>query len=167
MTDEELRNAFNRISPKSDWERLFKSKMANDDVESLIDSIRKSRNSVAHCKFFYKDEYNQCRRSISKLNKEILAAIEITETEDFAKENYQNFIAGISRIKESLRDFAKSITPIVQMATQVMPAVLKDLSERISQIIKPFSSLSLLQLGENEREIKSLDDKRNNKDEVE
>lgn len=64
LTDKELRAAFIKYTPKSDWERFFSDKISELDVEGIIEEIRKSRNNIAHCKFFYRDEYESCKKAM-------------------------------------------------------------------------------------------------------
>lgn len=55
LSDEELRTAFLTLTPKSDWERFFSDKISGVDFERVFESIRRYRNDIAHCKFFYND----------------------------------------------------------------------------------------------------------------
>lgn len=99
LTDEELRAAFEKFSPKSDWERLFSDKAADVNIEQLIEAIRLQRNDIAHCKFFYKEKYESFCEISDRLNSAILEAINITEKKDFLKKKAEFFnisMAGIS-----------------------------------------------------------------------
>lgn len=134
LTDEELRNAFSDLTPKSDWDRFFKSKIPNDDIENMINYIRKNRNNVAHCKFLNKDDYEQSKTSIRKLNNELLMAITITETDDFLAKNKQNLSESFERIRNSIKEIVKKFEPITQFARKALPASLQALSERLRTI---------------------------------
>jgi len=87
LTDDKLRKAFSEIAPRSDWERFFADKMDADVIQSLIDEIRRSRNSIAHCKFFYQAEYATCNKAMGKFNKVVKSAIAITVDKDFSEKN--------------------------------------------------------------------------------
>lgn len=123
LGDEQIRKAFRSISPKSDWERFFVDKITEIDVKSLIDNIRLSRNSIAHCKFFYKQEYRACLKSLTRLKKALDKAIKLTEEIDFSKKNAENLRASLAGISMIFADFQKTaanaMEPIIQKATEV------------------------------------------------
>lgn len=104
LSNEKLRTVFSEISPKSDWERFFDDKMNIQDVQQLIEEIRKSRNNIAHCKFFYYDEYSSCNKFILKLNKTIKAAIDVTEKKDFVQKNVEVIFADVIKGFEEFRE---------------------------------------------------------------
>lgn len=87
LSNEELKEIINDLSPKSNWDRFFSEKIKLVDAESIFNSIRVYRNSVAHFKFFYKKEYDMCLKEVKQLNKAVVDAIKITEQEDFDKKN--------------------------------------------------------------------------------
>lgn len=89
LTDEKIRSAFEAFAPKSDWERMFANKADNEKVSKLIEDIRQDRNDIAHCKFFYEEQYKQFNKNVSTLNKTVLKAIKITEDEDFSNKNVE------------------------------------------------------------------------------
>ena len=109
LTDEELRDAFNECSPRSDWERFFSNKFDNDLIKTQIDEVRKKRNNIAHCKFFNKSEYELCKKQITLLNKEILNAIKITEDVDFTQKNAEEFKKSMETLATQIKDFTTSL----------------------------------------------------------
>ena len=113
LSDEELRKAFSQLTPKSDWERFFSSKIEIQNIEELIDAIRIYRNVVAHFKFFYKKEYDECNKKVSQLNKAILKAIQITEEKDFAEKNSEALKQALKGMVESFEKFKKSLEEMV------------------------------------------------------
>lgn len=106
LSDRELRSAILQFSPKSDWERFFSNKIEIDQIENIIDTIRRYRNSVAHYKFFSKEDYKICNKLINRLNKAILSAICVTEEVDFAKKN-------TAALRNALTAFSEKISSIV------------------------------------------------------
>ncbi len=106
LSDAELRTAIIQLSPKSDWERFFSEKVAIDDIEGMIDKIRKYRNSVAHYKFFNQNDYKNCNKLVARFNKAILSAIKITEEVDFVEKNNMT-------LREALSNFAERLNQIV------------------------------------------------------
>lgn len=120
LTDEQLRAAFKRYVPKSDWERFFNDKIPELNVEELIEEIRKSRNNIAHCKFFYKAEYDSCNKAISCLNKAIISAIRIAENKDFLDKNKEYISNTMAGVVERIGEFAQIVSDAVRPALQVM-----------------------------------------------
>lgn len=137
MSDEELRNAFLQFTPKSDWERFFSNKIAMIDIISVIDSIRQYRNNVAHCKFFYKNDYYECKKLINRLNKAIIKAIELTEKNDFTKKNMETISNGL---KTALSAFSFNMEAYVQSSSEYainnISASLGYFASRLGEILK-------------------------------
>ncbi|MBR6984467.1 MAG: hypothetical protein IKH75_13255 [Ruminococcus sp.] len=116
LTDEELRNSFNRYTPQSDWDRFFRDKIDDDvNAESLIDSIRVFRNNIAHCKFFNSQAYTECNEKIQELNDAIIKAIKITEEKDFSEKNHKALQESIIRMREVFTNISNTIKDIFKM----------------------------------------------------
>lgn len=155
LTDDELRKAFSEIAPRSDWERFFSNKMNDDAIQSLIDEIRGSRNSIAHCKFFYQTEYAICNKAMSKFNKAIKSAIAITEGKDFSEKNSESIKEAFASVSKRLDEYKKSMAevlrPIIQfsqkyseMMVPIKEGMLKNIStmlETIQPTLQSFSEL--------------------------
>ncbi|MCB2343301.1 Swt1 family HEPN domain-containing protein [Clostridium estertheticum] len=153
LTDDELRKAFSEIAPRSDWERFFSDKMDDDDFQSLIDEIRRSRNSIAHCKFFYHAEYARCNKAMSKFNKAVKSAIAITEDKDFSEKNSESIkeaLASVSkRFEEYKKSMAEALSPIIQISQQysemmvpIKEGMIKNISRMLETIQPTLQSLS-------------------------
>lgn len=123
--------------------------------KSLIDEIRKSRNSIAHCKFFYQSEYAICNKAMSKFNKAVKYAIAITEDKDFSGKNSESIkevLASVSkRFVEYKKSMAEALSPIIQMYQQysemmvpIKEVMIKNMSimlETIEPTLQSFSEL--------------------------
>ncbi len=138
LSDEDLRKAFLMFTPKSDWERFFSGKFVGLNVQEVIESIRKQRNNIAHCKFFYKSDYILCNKSINDLNKAIVAAIKITEEKDFISKN-------VERVKTSLAtsfdSMSKTIEPFLQsVIPQLQNIIIPQLLEKICEVMNPINT---------------------------
>ena len=81
LTDKELREAFLASAPRNNWDRFFKGKLSSE-VEEVFSQIQDYRNNIAHCKFFYRKDYEECYKLIKQLNKELVLAIKRTEDND-------------------------------------------------------------------------------------
>ena len=117
LTDEELRMAFCKYTPQSDWERC---KILGLDAEKIIEEIRKSRNNIAHCKFFYRAEYESCSSAIRNLNKALISAIKITEDKDFSDKNREYIKNALSGVLETIGLITQSISDMIKPALQGM-----------------------------------------------
>ena len=136
LSDEKLRKAFSNFSPKSDWERFFSKKINIPDIEEVIEQIRIFRNNVAHCKFFYKDDYELCDKLISKLNVAVLNAIKITEEIDFAAKNWDNLKIVISNFSERMKEL---MNPILEAQMALFKSGIFDImTNRIGDVISSF-----------------------------
>ena len=114
LSDEELRAAFSKFTPQSDWKRFFNSKIDIANVEDLIEDIRKYRNEVAHFKFFYKKDYDECRVLINKLNSAIIKAILLTEEKDFLVKNLGELTETLQKIAEGFESFKRFLLEFAQ-----------------------------------------------------
>lgn len=125
LSDEELREAFSKYVPRSDWERFFSNKIDISDIKELIEQIRLYRNKVAHFKFFYKNEYDDCNKLTSRLNSAIVKAIKITEDEDFAEKNVEALSESLKDVFAVFANFTKFLAEMTQKAITnfVAPAV--------------------------------------------
>ena len=120
LTDEELRIAFVKYTPKSDWDRFFSNKIPGFDAEKIIEEIRKSRNNIAHCKFFYNSEYKSCNEAIRSLNKALATAIKITEDKDFSDKNSEYIANAMAGVFERIEVLTQKLADAVKPALQIM-----------------------------------------------
>lgn len=149
MSEESLRSAFDTFSPKSDWERLFADKIGNGEIENMIETVRSIRNDIAHCKFFYKDQYNTFNKTVTDLNQLILEAIRLTEEQDFADKQMESIrvalkgmIDTVTQFRESMQDSLKSS---LQSVSLVINALKKSFDDTIGKMLSntDFNKLSL------------------------
>ena len=122
LTGAELRDAISEIRPKSDWERFFSHKVSMDDPAASIKRLSTFRNSVAHAKFFNRNDYEKCRKLIKSLNLAILEAIRITEEQDFAEKNMEALSASVAGVLEKIQTFTKWVgEKAIQTAQALIP----------------------------------------------
>jgi hypothetical protein len=138
LSDKELRSAFSKISPKSDWERFFSAKINLSDIEEMIDKIRQHRNNIAHFKFFYKDAYAESNKLINKLNTAIIKATKLTEDKDFVKKNLEHFRKSMSEGFKAFEKFKttidQSMLSLIQSIKFTVPPVLEQIREIVKSI---------------------------------
>lgn len=125
LSDEELRAAFLEYVPRSDWERFFSNKIDISDIKELIEQIRIYRNNVAHFKFFYKADYDECNKLVNSLNSAIIKAIKITEDKDFAEKNAENLSEALKEVLAGFATFTKTFGELVKksLVNVVAPTV--------------------------------------------
>ncbi len=138
LTDDELRKAFTEITPRSDWERFFADKMQVDSIQSLLEEIRRSRNSIAHCKFFYQAEYAICNKAMNEFNKAVKSAISITESKDFSKKNGESLAISMASITKRIEEYTKSLEELLPASKQYN--INEVISKNISIAFETFSS---------------------------
>lgn len=136
LSDEELRVAINDISPKSDWERFFNEKFQGVNVEGGIEAVRGVRNSVAHCKFLEKDQYNSCNKIINALNKALNRAIAITEKEDFDEKNAEYLRKAMSGVSSGIHELVSRFSEMLQGVTPYHTETYKGAMEATSTLAK-------------------------------
>lgn len=156
LTDEELRKAFSDYVPKSDWERFFSNKITLNNISDMIDTIRVHRNTVAHFKFFYKKDYDECNILINNLNTAIIEAIKITEDKDFTDKNAEILSEALKSVLAKLDEFTKVFMEKAQskLTTIIVPAV--DMISRAvqeSNLVKSLGELAIENVFANEEQI--------------
>lgn len=102
----------------------------------MIEQIRIYRNSVAHFKFFYKAEYDECNKLVNRLNTAIVKAIQITEEKDFVEKNVENLSESLKGVLDIFNSFKNSVAEIFQkVATTAVSPVLTELTKSIQESI--------------------------------
>lgn len=123
LSDEELREAFSKFTPKSDWERFFSSKIDIADIEDMIEKIRQHRNHIAHFKFFYNEAYAESNRLISQLNSAVLNAIKLTEDKDFAEKSAEHIANAMSNVLRRFSEMQQKIGDRIVRSLEVAEKV--------------------------------------------
>jgi hypothetical protein len=95
MTKDEIIEVLDQCRAKSLWERFFEGKIKIDHLQSNLGVIRNYRNSVAHSKHFYKDDYQKCSLILNKLIRQIEIAIEEIEIKTFNLSNISESIGAL------------------------------------------------------------------------
>ena len=107
LTDSELRQAFEKCRPASDFERLFSDKLQDIDTQGMIGQVHDYRTNVAHSKFFYREDYLSCNSVLNKLIKSIEKAIAITEEKDFVEKNWGKVIEALGPALKALAEYTQ------------------------------------------------------------
>ena len=130
--------------------------MDHIDIQTLISEIRKSRNNIAHCKFFHREEYFVCREAMGNLNRAIKYAVTITEEQDFVNKNSESirkaFSSGMERFQKAYDSINKAVLSTAELSSALTPLtnILSHLQEQLikpmqfTHILKPIIDVSLL-----------------------
>lgn len=164
LSDSELRNAIEHFSPKSDWDRFFKEKINIQNIKEIIDKIRNYRNSLAHFKFFYKNDYKECNSLFKELNDALVKAIYITEEIDFEEQNKEALKQAFSGISERLAEIFAHIYTAVQNFSSVFDKIENRINDRFSKIAGELIDSSV-EKDINERQEKLFEDNSNDEPE--
>lgn len=144
LSDSDLRNAFSRSVPKSDWERFFSAKIDDFDAKGAIEAIRKQRNQIAHCKFFYRQDFDDCCKVISDLDSAIISAIRITEEKDFWEKNWDTVRESMALARKKFDEVqTKFFGAIQQMNTMLEP--LQNLTRGFREVWEQYHLSALAQ----------------------
>lgn len=141
LSDEELRKTFNLCSYKNDWERFFDNKKFDDDFHETLNHIRNFRNSIAHCKFINKNQYENCILILKKSIKSLDEAIKVTEEQDFINKNVELQHDSFARLAKTMRKSIMNIYSTIIENIDAMTQPLNDLSQRLTKILKPITSM--------------------------
>lgn len=134
MSKEDIASLLEKCIPKSLWDRYFKDKI--DDIQVEINEIREFRNIVAHNKNFGLKEYKDFEIKIKSVNLKIKEAIEEIngkEIDDKFKLNSCTAYNNMELIVSSLVNISSNITENING---------KGLSLAISQLGKKFVEIA-------------------------
>lgn len=141
LSDEQLRDIINNNKPKSDWERLFSNKGFDNKIEETIGVINEFRNSVAHSKFFYKNDFLLLWDVLQKTNNTIDSAIKYTESEEFLKMNEEEMKRKLGQIASIISSWTKSYTEALDFGwIKVFTEQTKAFSDALKNSLKPIYS---------------------------
>lgn len=141
LSDEQLRDIINNNKPKSDWERLFSNKDFDNKIEETIGVINEFRNSVAHSKFFYKNDFLLLWDVLQKTYNTIDSAIKYTESEEFLKMNEEEMKRKLGQIASIISSWTKSYTEALDFDwIKVFTEQTKVFSDALKNSLKPIYS---------------------------
>lgn len=118
----------------SDWNRYFSKYIKIANINQNIDTIRDTRNTVAHCKFFGKEDYDFSKKIIIKTNAALIKAIELIR-----KKNFNQSIPGLLNSLQLLEDalskyketyLQEGLKNLFEIFRQIGSIAVKNLSNR-------------------------------------
>lgn len=131
---DEIIKILNKGRAKSLWDKFFLQEINIDNLHSKIEEIRNYRNSVAHCKHFYRDEYKECSQLLSGIIKQLDIAIENIESRTFRKNDITESLAALAGVMNQYNEQLKiSLEPIQNMAKELNKYVLPKITFNLSQ----------------------------------
>lgn len=140
LSDYEIRQTFRLCISKTDWERFFGDKNFDDNFQQTLNDIRNFRNNIAHCKFISKEQYENCIKILKKTTKSLDFAIKITEEKDFINKNLELQHESFERLAKTMCEVVANIyKPILENINSITQPM-KNLSEKLSQIVNPITS---------------------------
>ncbi len=141
LNDTEIRNIIKLGQPKTDWERFFEDKNIDKDFQKILDDIRFFRNSVAHCKFISKEQYNNCLEILKKNIKSLNIAIQTTEEKDFINKNIELQDKSFKKLANTMREIVLSSYIPLMENIDIITKPMNEITEKMSEIIKPITSM--------------------------
>lgn len=146
---DELIKIISKGRARSIWDRFFRDKINIDNICSKLEEVRNYRNSVAHCKYFYMDEYKKCNRLLNGMIKQLDIAIESIESRLFRKNDITESLAVFSEIIHKYNEqFNISLDPMMKMISELgkytLPIITFDLSKLMSSTFSKMQPVSHL-----------------------
>lgn len=141
LSDSEIREAFKLCSNKTDWERFFGDKNFDDNFQQILNDIRNFRNNIAHCKFISKEQYENCIDILKKTTKSLDVAIKITEEKDFINKNFELQHESFERLAKTMCETVLNIYKPLMENTDAITQPMRNLSEKLNEIVKPITSM--------------------------
>ncbi len=141
LDDNEIRNIIKLGKPKTDWERFFEDKNIDKDFQKILDDIRLFRNSIAHCKFISKEQYNNCLKILKKNIKSLNIAIQTTEEKDFINKNIELQDKSFKKLANTMREMVLSSYIPLMENIDIITKPMNEITEKMSEIIKPITSV--------------------------
>ena len=132
MTKEQIIEALDMCRAKSLWERFFESSVSIDDLQTNFGIIREYRNSVAHSKYFYKDDYIKCNRILNKLINQIENAIETIEVRTFGVIDIGKSLGVLAGAVALL--FAPALKTMIEASRISIPKINPQVAEQIKAL---------------------------------
>lgn len=134
---------------RSIWDRFFKDKINIDNIRSKLEEIRNYRNSVAHCKYFYMDEYKKCNQLLNGIIKQLDIAIESIESRMFRKIEITESLAAFSEVLHKYNEqFNISLEPMKKIAAELgkyrLPIISFDFLKLMSSSFSKMQPISQL-----------------------
>ena len=131
LSEEQIRLIINKGIIKSDWDIYFGDKFSTD-FKSVLSNLQKYSNSIAHCKFVTKTQYNDCLKSIKEAIKTVDRAIQLTQENDFKSKNVTYITGSITAFLKSLSEI---FTPVMDNMTTISNT-LSDGAKLVSNLSK-------------------------------
>ena len=154
LSDQELRDVISGIQPLSDWDRFFSKKVTLQNTDAMLDKLRGLRNTVAHVKFFYRNDYNTCKSLVESLNAAIIEAIRITEDEEFVEKNRENLQNSVAGVLEKVQNFTHWVGERAVKTAQALAPLAEKLGKTIAAMYQEDASSD----GAINQELNDLDD---------
>lgn len=125
LNSEELKNIIKNIEPKSNWDRFFKNKGFDKDIDNTMKIINGLRNIVAHNKIMNKNDYDLLLKLLKENIEIINQAISVTESVDFAILNRNKRIEAIEKFRNI----------VIQAISDINSSIYSKTYEKIANIL--------------------------------
>ena len=118
MDKDQITSALESGRAKSIWDRYFAPKITVPELKEKLGLIRINRNKVAHCKPFYKYDYDAIRKILydDGLIKQIEKAIDEISTKQMNTITIRDVIGGFATMLQATAVAAKIAAPVISSA---------------------------------------------------
>lgn len=106
--------------------------------------MRIHRNDIAHCKFFYKEQYESFCEAADDLNNSIIEAINITEEKDFLKKEAEFYRTAMASISERFVQFNTIIYESMKLSYENMDYISSTIKNSLKTLTESLYATSIL-----------------------
>ena len=141
MSKEQIISALESGRPKSRWDRYFASKIEIPNLKDKLSTIRVNRNKVAHCKPFYKKDFDETKRILCDdgLLEQIENAITEISAEQLNAINVRDVVVGFFSAVQAMYSAAEIISPALlkfaEFTSTLRNAAISNISDALQKYV--------------------------------
>lgn len=144
LTKEELISIIEHARKKSIWNDFLAKEIKIELPVTKLKYIKEKRNNVAHCKFFYKEDYEQASLYLDEFSPEIDQAIENAT------------IIDALTLSDIAYGFVRFISEMAQGAVRALSPAINALADIVNYVNSEIQQTSFSKLGEALAELSSV-----------
>ena len=147
LTKSELIDLLKKAQRRSVWNMFLADVIDISEPITKMSYLAKNRNKVAHCKFFYKDDYKTTSEYLNQFIPKIESAIEnvAIENDEIITDvlvGFNNFANNIvNAFSSALVPALSNITKLFSPLSQILLSQTRDVANQLGQTVNSFSQI--------------------------